>query len=174
MTADRYATRFSRMFELPMTSFRYCQSPPIGFDHPSHVTYLHVTTISQEKKSVPDSASRIIMRFWQPNASTLRGASIASVPLQRVVMRHSSRWFPILCFGIHCGRWRGSARTPASYHQATSVYDSVPTRPNRDGREFQSRLSLNSSIALVRPMRTRSASESTVLSNHAAADAISS
>ena len=54
-------------------------------------------------------------------------------PVDAVVMRHSSQWFLILCFAIHCGRWRGSARTTALYHQATSTCDSVPTGPNRDG-----------------------------------------
>jgi len=51
MTADRYATRFSRMLKLSVTSFSYHQSPPVGFEHPNHITYLHVRTISQKRKS---------------------------------------------------------------------------------------------------------------------------
>jgi hypothetical protein len=42
------------------------------------------------------------------------------------------------------------------------------------GRKFQPRSSLNNLAAFVRPMRVRSASESSVLSNQAAAGAISS
>jgi hypothetical protein len=74
MSADRHATRFGRMLELSMTSFRYCQLPPVSFEHPNHVTYLHVTTISEEKNPIPRFAPRIIefMRSWQPNAGIER------------------------------------------------------------------------------------------------------
>jgi hypothetical protein len=72
------------MLELSMTSFRYCQSPPIGFEHPDHVTYLHITTISQEKKSVPvlRHASPSRCRFGRPMRTTVCGRANV-MPLSR-------------------------------------------------------------------------------------------
>jgi hypothetical protein len=89
MSADRHATRFGRMLELSMTSFRYCQLPPVSFEHPNHVTYLHVTTISEEKNPIPRFAPRIIefMRSWQPNVSS---ATAEGSPLERRVRRRIS------------------------------------------------------------------------------------
>ena len=49
MTADCYATCFCGMLELPVTSFRYYQPPPVCFEHPNYLTYLHNGTISEEK-----------------------------------------------------------------------------------------------------------------------------
>jgi hypothetical protein len=45
------------MLELSMTSFRHYQSPPVGFEHPNHVTYLHKGTISEEKNQAPGMSS---------------------------------------------------------------------------------------------------------------------
>ena len=53
MTADCYATCFCSMLELAVASFCHDQSPSISFEHANHVTYLHVATISQARKSIP-------------------------------------------------------------------------------------------------------------------------
>ena len=47
LSGDGYQTRFAGVLKLPVTSFRYHQSPPIRFEHTDHFTYLHAGTISE-------------------------------------------------------------------------------------------------------------------------------
>jgi hypothetical protein len=55
MAADSHATRFRGVFELPVTSFRYHQSPPICFQHPNHLTHLHISTIPETNDTLPEN-----------------------------------------------------------------------------------------------------------------------
>jgi len=55
-----------------MTSFRHYQSPPVGMEHPNHVTYLHEGTISEEKNQAPGMSNYIIGDYGDLKAQRQR------------------------------------------------------------------------------------------------------
>jgi hypothetical protein len=82
------------MLELPMTPFRYHQVPTVSLEHPNHLTYLHDSTISEEKNQVPDHfAERLFSQnlHASPDLALSWGEVKRSVKGQRTTKKNGDR-----------------------------------------------------------------------------------